>query len=195
MATTNEKLKQLQEIHRKEETLYKEKNEKYGDSFSCTFQKHGPLTSLLRLEDKLNRVESLVRMGLEGSNGESLVDTLMDLSNYANMTILELMGQTQSQPEEKAPHKKRTRKSKVEKGETPDQEPAPQEKGPFDDLSKAQMVEAISALGGTVPKKANRNKLIEALSSFPKAKVAVVLTAMKKNQENNPEENPDASEG
>lgn len=194
MATTNEKLKQLQEIHRKEETLYKEKNEKYGDSFSCTFQKHGPLTSLLRLEDKLNRVETLMRLGLEGSNGESLMDTLMDLSNYANMTILELMGQVQPQPEEKAPRKKRTRKPKMEKKETPDQEPAPQEKGPFDDLSKAQMVEAISALGGTVPKKANRNKLIETLSSFPKTKVAVVLTAMKRNEEAKVEENPNVPE-
>jgi hypothetical protein len=108
------------------------------------------------------------------------------------MTILELMGQTQPQPEEKTPRKRRTRKPKEEK--TPDQAPTPQEKGPFDDLSKAQMVEAISALGGTVPKKANRNKLIETLSSFPKTKVAVVLTAMKKNEEAKVEENPDVSE-
>ena len=90
MANTNEKLKRLKEIHQQEEALYSERNEKYGDSFAKTFQEYGKAVALIRLEDKLNRAKTLVSMGLEGSDGESLIDTLKDLSNYANMTIIEL---------------------------------------------------------------------------------------------------------
>lgn len=194
MANTNEKLKRLKEIHQQEEALYAERNEKYGDSFAKTFQEYGEAVALIRLEDKLNRAKTLVSMGLKGSDGESLIDTLMDLSNYANMAIIELTstpdgdeGQTTE-----VPKKKRKKKAKEETKE--EKEEAPKEKGPLDDLTKKQLIEVVSQLGGTVPKKANREKLTEVIAGFPKAKVAVAITSLKPTTETAEEEDGDGEE-
>ena len=96
------------------------------------------------------------------------------------MTILELTSTTEKvteAPAPKAPKKKRNKKAKEE---TPTVETeTPKEKGPLDDLTKKQLIEVISQLGGTVPKKANREKLTEVIAGFPKAKVAVAITSMK----------------
>ena len=176
----NNKHNTLKEIHKQEETLYAERNEKYGDSFSKTFQEYGPTVALIRLEDKLNRAKSLISNGLDGSDGESIIDTLKDLSNYSNMTIIELTSHKEETTEAttpKAPKKKRNKKAKEE---TPTEETeTPKEKGPLDDLTKKQLIEVISQLGGEVPKKANHKKLAEIISGFPKAKVAVAITSMK----------------
>lgn len=174
MASTNEKLKKLKEIHSREEALYVERNEKYGDSFSKTYQKRGHVATIVRMEDKLDRADYLLSHGLMESDGESVIDTLMDLSNYANMTIMELMG-TEAPASTKAP---RTKKSKKEesKGES-------SEEGPLDGLSKKQLVEVIGQLGGESPKKANRKKLYDTINQFPKAKIAVAITSVKSNQD------------
>ncbi len=180
MANTNEKLKLLKEIHQQEEALYAERNGKYGDSFAKTFREYGEAVALIRLEDKLNRAKTLVSMGLEGSDGESLIDTLKDLSNYANMAIIELAS-TQGGDEEQTtetPKKKRKKRSKAEKT-TPDEKETVKEGGPLDDLTKKQLIEVISRLGGTAHPKSNREKLISTINSFPKAKVAVAITSLK----------------
>lgn len=193
MANTNEKLKRLKEIHQQEEALYAERNEKYGDSFAKTFQEYGEAVALIRLEDKLNRAKTLVSMGLKGSDGESLIDTLMDLSNYANMTIIELTSSNEEANQDAAsdiPKKrKRNRKAKAE-----EETETPKEKGPLDDLTKKQLIEVISQLGGTVPKKANREKLTAAIAGFPKAKVAVAITSLKPTTETAEEEDGDGEE-
>lgn len=192
MANTNEKLKRLKEIHQQEESLYAERNEKYGDSFAKTFQEYGEAVALIRLEDKLNRAKTLVSMGLKGSDGESLIDTLMDLSNYSNMAIIELTATTEKTTEAtapKAPKKKRNKKA-VEETPTGEAE-TPKEKGPLDDLTKKQLIEVISQLGGEVPKKANHKKLAEIISGFPKAKVAVAITSIKTAPEAEAEETTD----
>lgn len=192
MANTNEKLKRLKEIHQQEESLYAERNEKYGDSFAKTFQEYGEAVALIRLEDKLNRAKTLVSMGLKGSDDESLIDTLMDLSNYSNMAIIELTATTEKTteaPAPKAPKKKRNKKAGEETltGEAE----TPKEKGPLDDLTKKQLIEVISQLGGEVPKKANHKKLAEIISGFPKAKVAVAITSIKTAPEAEAEETTD----
>lgn len=69
--------------------LYARKNHDYGDSFHITFQKWGPTMSAIRLEDKLQRFEKLIRSDSEVKN-ESIRDTLIDLANYAIMTVMEL---------------------------------------------------------------------------------------------------------
>ena len=71
--------------------LYKKKNQDYGDSFSKSYKEYGLTMSLIRLEDKLNRLKSLNKNGNAQVKDESIQDTLMDLANYAIMTILELM--------------------------------------------------------------------------------------------------------
>lgn len=71
--------------------LYKKKNQDYGDSFSKSYKEYGLTMSCIRLEDKLNRLKSLNKNGNAQVKDESIQDTLMDLANYAIMTILELM--------------------------------------------------------------------------------------------------------
>ena len=180
MANNNGKLKRLKEIHQQEEAIYSERNEKYGDSFAKTFQEYGETVALIRLEDKLNRAKTLISMGLDGSDGESLIDTLMDLSTYANMTIIELLSPTgeDSETPKETPKKKRKKKVKDE-ASTHEEDGSSMEKGPLDDLTKKQLVAVIEELGGKVPKKANRGKLISTINEFPKAKVAVAITSLK----------------
>lgn len=189
----NNKLNTLKEIHKQEEALYAERNEKYGDSFSKTFQEYGPTVALIRLEDKLNRAKSLISNGLDGSDGESIIDTLKDLSNYSNMTIIELTSSNEEANQDAAsdtPKKrKRNRKAKAE-----EETETPKEKGPLDDLTKKQLIEVISQLGGTVPKKANREKLTAVIAGFPKAKVAVAITSLKPTTETAEEEDEDGEE-
>lgn len=172
MANTKEKLQILKTLHSQQQTIYAEKNEKYDDAFAKTYAEYGPTVAIIRLEDKLNRVKALVSAGLNDSNGESLADTLIDMANYANMFLIELGAE--ASPVEEKPKKKRNRKVKAE-GEIE----ANKEKGPLDDLTKKQLIEVISQLGGTVPKKANREKLTEVIAGFPKAEVAVAITSLK----------------
>lgn len=182
MANTNEKVKIMKSLHSKQEALYAEKNEKYQDAFGKTYAEYGPTVAIIRLEDKLNRVKALVAAGLDGSNGESLVDTLTDLSNYANMFIIEL-GASPMKEEDPKPKKKRNRKkAKEDEPETTEEsteEEAPKEEGPLDSLTKKQLLTIIQDLGGEAPKKANRIKLYQIINGFPKAKVAVAITSLK----------------
>lgn len=182
MANTNEKVKIMKSLHSRQEALYAEKNEKYQDAFGKTYAEYGPTVAIIRLEDKLNRVKALVAAGLDGSNGESLVDTLTDMSNYANMFIIEL-GASPVKEEDPKPKKKRNRKkakeTEPETTEESTEEEAPKEEGPLDSLTKKQLLTIIQDLGGEAPKKANRTKLYQIINGFPKAKVAVAITSLK----------------
>ncbi len=69
--------------------LYERKNHDYGDSYHNTYLKWGLPMAAIRLEDKLNRIETLIRT--EGQvKDESIRDTLIDLANYSIMTVMEL---------------------------------------------------------------------------------------------------------
>lgn len=48
---------------------------------------------LIRLEDKLNRARVLMLGKSAEVKGESIRDTLIDLANYAIMTIIEMEGE------------------------------------------------------------------------------------------------------
>lgn len=196
MAHTNDKLKRLQEIHKREEALYAERNEKYGDSFSKTFEKRGATVALIRLEDKLSRADYLLSHGLEGSDGESIIDTLMDLSNYANMTILELLTQEPVETPSPETPTKPARKKRNKKKDKPaeEAEASNTEGGPLDDLTKRDLIKVIEQLGGEIPKKANREKLMGIINGFPKAKVAVAITSLKAEAPTTPEEEEDGEE-
>lgn len=72
-------------------TLYARKNNDYGDSFGKSYAEYGMAMPCIRLEDKLNRLKSLtVRNVRQNVQNESVADTLMDLANYAVMTLVEL---------------------------------------------------------------------------------------------------------
>lgn len=70
--------------------LYERKNHDYGDSFHQTFAEEGMAMARIRLGDKLSRFKTLSRGGEQKVNDESIRDTLIDLANYAIMTVLEM---------------------------------------------------------------------------------------------------------
>lgn len=70
--------------------LYKRKNKDYGDSFSKGFSEYGMIMPCIRLEDKFMRFKQLVRSGEQEVKDEKIEDTLIDMANYAIMTLIEL---------------------------------------------------------------------------------------------------------
>lgn len=83
--------------------LYARKNHDYGDSFHQTFIEEGLAMSRIRLGDKFSRFKNLSRIFPNDSTqqqvtDESIRDTLLDIANYAIMTILELDESNQTEP-------------------------------------------------------------------------------------------------
>lgn len=72
--------------------LYASKNSDYGDSFGETYCKLGIISALTRISDKYNRLISLATKPEEERKvrDESIQDTLLDLSNYCIMTVIEM---------------------------------------------------------------------------------------------------------
>ena len=70
--------------------LYERKNHDYGSSFSETYEKLGIVSAATRMYDKMNRIVSIVSKKEQKVNDESLRDTLIDIANYAVMTIIEI---------------------------------------------------------------------------------------------------------
>ncbi|MBA9027542.1 nucleotide modification associated domain-containing protein [Peribacillus huizhouensis] len=64
------------------------KNRDYGDSFAKQFAKYGVMSGLIRMDDKMSRLDNLIG-GAQDSVGESVEDTLCDLAGYAILTLLE----------------------------------------------------------------------------------------------------------
>lgn len=72
--------------------IYERKNHDYGDSFHDTWVEEGAAMARIRLSDKLNRFKTLTRSSEGGMrvDSESIEDTLLDLANYALMTVMEI---------------------------------------------------------------------------------------------------------
>jgi hypothetical protein len=67
--------------------IYQAKNQDYGNSFERSLYKFGLVASIIRLSDKMNRIESLSQTKAKVKD-ESIEDTLLDLANYAIMTVI-----------------------------------------------------------------------------------------------------------
>ena len=70
--------------------VYKAKNHDYGDSFGDTYKKLGIISAVTRLSDKMNRLMSLAVSHEAQVKDEKIEDTLLDMANYAIMTLIEL---------------------------------------------------------------------------------------------------------
>lgn len=68
--------------------LYERKNSDYGDSFAMV-RERVPGAILVRLWDKLLRIETLMLKGNQKVQDESIEDTLFDLANYCLMELTE----------------------------------------------------------------------------------------------------------
>jgi hypothetical protein len=64
--------------------LFTKKNKDYGDSFAT----YGPVGVIVRMGDKISRLNSVTKSGITLVNNESIRDTLIDLHNYAAMGIM-----------------------------------------------------------------------------------------------------------
>ena len=71
-------------------TIYAKKNHDYGDSFGISFREEGMAMARIRLGDKYNRFKTLSRGTDQKIKDESIKDTLLDLANYAIMTVIEM---------------------------------------------------------------------------------------------------------
>lgn len=85
------KVERHMDICRALNKIYEQKNHDYGDSFHNTFVEEGMAMARIRLSDKLGRFKKLSRADSEQKvNDESIRDTLLDLANYAIMTVMEM---------------------------------------------------------------------------------------------------------
>ena len=66
---------------------YAAKNHDYGNSFEESLDEFGLVASVVRLGDKMNRTKSLIKKEAQVKD-ESIKDTLLDMANYAIMTVM-----------------------------------------------------------------------------------------------------------
>ena len=66
---------------------YIRKNHDYGDSFNKSLDKFGLIASVVRMNDKMERIESLMNKEALVKD-ESIKDTLLDLASYCVMTTI-----------------------------------------------------------------------------------------------------------
>ena len=90
------RVEQLKKVQSEGLELFKKKNEDYGDAFAT----YGTIGVLVRLGDKIHRLQSISSKGINLIEDEKLRDTLIDLHNYAGMAIM-LMDEDHNQD---APH-------------------------------------------------------------------------------------------
>ena len=69
--------------------VYERKNADYGDSFSKTFEEFGLTSSAIRINDKTERFKKLIKQEAQVQD-ESIKDTLLDIANYAVLTLVEM---------------------------------------------------------------------------------------------------------
>lgn len=85
----NKKMETHQHLCEKIHDLYERKNADYGDSFA-QLRKRYPNFVCMRLFDKLNRLDTIIKPGYECKvSDEKIEDTLMDIANYAIMELTE----------------------------------------------------------------------------------------------------------
>jgi len=74
----------LEKIQNEARDLFKKKNQDYGDAFA----NYGSIGVLVRIGDKISRLQSITTRQINLINTESLRDTLIDLHNYSAMAIM-----------------------------------------------------------------------------------------------------------
>lgn len=72
-------------------STYKAKNKDYGNSFNKTLNEFGLLASVIRMSDKMERIKTLINTEAAVKD-EKIEDTLLDLANYAVLTLTWMYG-------------------------------------------------------------------------------------------------------
>jgi hypothetical protein len=84
MTETNKRVLQMEKVQNEALELFKKKNKDYGDAFA----NYGPIGVMVRMGDKMQRLVSISKNGINLVSDESIRDTLIDLHNYAAMAIM-----------------------------------------------------------------------------------------------------------
>lgn len=67
--------------------ILEEKNQAYGNSFDLTMDKWGTNVAGARIDDKINRIDGMLKDNNFIKNGEGLLDNLFDLAGYSFLLI------------------------------------------------------------------------------------------------------------
>ena len=80
----NNRVEQLAEVQKEALELFTKKNADYGDAFAT----YGPVGVIVRMGDKIQRLMSVSKNGIQFVDNESIRDTLIDLHNYSAMCVM-----------------------------------------------------------------------------------------------------------
>ena len=78
------RIQQFEIIQQEAKDLFIKKNTDYGDAFA----NYGPIGVLVRMGDKIARLQTISKNKIELVSNEKMRDTLIDLHNYAAMTLM-----------------------------------------------------------------------------------------------------------
>lgn len=88
--TINEEITMFTELTNVMSETFAKKRHDYGQTTEETYRKFGPVSMLTRMHDKMGRLDTLLVSGdANYVEDERVEDTLLDLANYALITILE----------------------------------------------------------------------------------------------------------
>ena len=79
-----DRIQQMRQVQDEALELFKKKNADNGDAFA----NYGPVGVLVRMGDKISRLNHITKNGITLVENEKLKDTLIDLHNYAAMAIM-----------------------------------------------------------------------------------------------------------
>lgn len=88
MPELSDNVKQFMAITQNMTKTYAAKNHDYGDSFEQSLDEEGMAASRIRMGDKWNRYKTLSKTKDIRVKDESIKDTLLDMANYAIMTVM-----------------------------------------------------------------------------------------------------------
>lgn len=89
--TIDKEIEIFGKLTNKMEDTFSNKRKSYGQTTTETYEKFGPISMLVRMHDKLGRLDNLLGKGNENFvPDESTKDTLMDLAVYSLITIIEM---------------------------------------------------------------------------------------------------------
>ena len=80
-------------IHHVALELFTQKNADYGDAFS----EYGPVGVLVRIGDKIKRLQTITSTGVTMIKDEKMKDTLLDLHNYSAMALMLIIDDAEKQ--------------------------------------------------------------------------------------------------
>lgn len=79
-----DRISQMTQVQKEGLELFKKKNSDYGDAFA----NYGVIGVLVRMGDKIQRLQNITKKNITLVDDEKIRDTLIDLHNYSAMAIM-----------------------------------------------------------------------------------------------------------